>query len=221
MLQKKIDDLKSELRKCGHDVELIAVTKFHPAQTINEAIDCGITDIGESRVQEILSKYELVKPVRWHLIGHLQTNKVRQIVDKIYMIHSLDSENLAKEIDKRCAATGKQMNVLIQVNVAGEEQKYGIAPGDVRDFAKTVAALPNLKLRGLMQIAPYADDPEEIRPCFRQLKELFDELKAVYGDDFDTLSMGMSNDYKIAAEEGATCVRVGTLLFGERDYSKQ
>ena len=221
MLQKRINDVKNELAKTGRDVTLIAVTKTHPVEVINEAIDCGITDIGENKVQEVLAKYDAVKPVRWHLIGHLQTNKVRQIVDKVYMIHSVDSGHLAKEIDKRCAAIGKVMNVLIQVNVAGEDSKSGVSPEEVAALAEEVRSCPNLKLRGLMQIAPYAEDPEEVRPYFRKLKEVFDELKPKYGPDFDTISMGMSNDYVIAAEEGATYVRVGTLLFGERDYTKQ
>ncbi len=221
MLQKRINDVKNELAKTGREVTLIAVTKTHPVEVINEAIDCGITDIGENKVQEVLAKYDAVKPVRWHLIGHLQTNKVRQIVDKVYMIHSVDSEHLAKEIDKRCAAIGKAMNILIQVNVAGEDTKSGVSPDEVPALAEALSKYPNLKLRGLMQIAPYADDPEEVRPYFKRLKEIFDELKPKYGPDFDTISMGMSNDYVIAAEEGATCVRVGTLLFGERDYTKQ
>lgn len=222
MLQKKIDEIREKIiRAGGNDVTLIAVTKTHPPEVINEAIDCGVTDIGENKVQEILAKYDSVKPVRWHLIGHLQTNKVRQIVDKVCMIHSLDSMALANEIEKRCANAGITMDVLVQVNMAGEESKFGLAPGDVEAFTDEVIKLPHLRLRGLMQIAPYSENPEDVRIYFKETKEMFDALHEKYGEDFNVLSMGMSNDFVQAVEEGATHVRVGTAIFGERDYSKK
>ena len=222
MLQKRINEIKEKIERAGgKDVTLIAVTKTHPPEVINEAIDCGVTDIGENKVQEILAKYEYVKPVRWHLIGHLQTNKVRQIIDKVCMIHSLDSMNLANEIEKRCANAGIVMDVLVQVNMAGEESKFGLEPSEVEAFVDEVIKLPHLKLRGLMQIAPYSEDPEDVRIYFKEIKELFDRLKTKLGEDFNVLSMGMSNDFVQAVEEGATHVRVGTAIFGERDYSKK
>ena len=218
MIKEKIEEILKELPK---GVQLIAVTKTHPVEMMNEAIDCGVTDIGENKVQEVLAKYADVKPVRWHLIGHLQTNKVKQIVDKVYMIHSVDSLHLAEEIDKRCKAIEKVMNVLIQVNMAGEEQKSGIDPDGVQDLANAISQMNNLKLRGLMFIAPAVDNPEDVRVYFKQMKNLFDKMKAEFGEEFDTLSMGMSNDYMVAAEEGATHVRVGSKIFGQRDYTKK
>lgn len=217
MIKDRINEILKELPQ---GTSLIAVTKTHPASIINEAIDCGVTDIGENKVQEILAKYDDVKPVRWHLIGHLQTNKVKQIVDKVYMIHSVDSIHLAEEINKRCEAIGKEMNILIQVNMAGEVQKSGIEPGTVLDLAHSIIQMKNLKLRGLMFIAPAVDNPEDVRIYFKQMKKLFDEMKMEFGDEFDTLSMGMSNDYMVAASEGATYVRIGSKIFGQRDYSK-
>lgn len=215
MLQNRIDEITGKLNK---GVQLIAVSKTYGPELINEAIDCGITDIGENKVQEILAKYDYVKPVRWHFIGHLQTNKVKQIVDKIYMIHSVDSLHLALEISKRAS---KPVNVLIQVNAAGETQKYGVAPKEVKALASEIVNLPNIKLRGLMHIAPASDNPEDVRVYFKEVKKIFDELKLQYGEEFDTLSMGMSNDYLVAMEEGSNCVRIGTAIFGQRDYSNK
>ncbi len=216
MLRDRINEIKNELPK---GVTLIAVTKTHGVDVINEAIDCGVTDIGENKVQEVLAKYEYVKPVRWHLIGHLQTNKVKQIVGKVDMIQSVDSLYLAEEINKRCEAIGKTMDVLIQVNAAGEPQKFGVSPQDAEGLAKAISQMPNLRLRGLMHIAPEADDPEDIRKYFKEVKDIFDRLKPQFGKDFDTLSMGMSSDYGVAIEEGSNCVRIGTAIFGKRDYS--
>ena len=219
-----IDNVRAQIKEAAQrvgrnpdEIALVAVTKMHGPKEINEAIDCGVTDIGENKVQEILSKYDDVKAVRWHFIGHLQTNKVKQIIDKIYMIHSVDSLHLAEEISKRA---NKEINVLIQVNAAGEAQKFGVAPSKVEDLARSIVALPNIKLRGLMHIAPKADNPEDVRIYFKQVKDIFDKLKIEFGDQFDTLSMGMSEDYKIAIEEGSNCVRIGTAIFGVRDYSK-
>ena len=207
------------------DVLLVAVTKLHTPEEINEAIDAGITDIGENKVQEVLAKYDRVKPVRWHLIGHLQTNKVRQIVDKVVMIHSVDSLHLAKEIDKRCAAIGKNMDILVQVNVAEEESKFGISSDDTKNLINEIAELcPNVTVKGLMMIAPFLDDPEMTRPYFRMAKELFDECAAMPardGIDMKCLSMGMTNDFQIAVEEGSNLIRVGTAIFGNRNYRSE
>lgn len=216
MLKEKYQKIKETIPE---GVTLIAVTKTYEPEVINEAIDLGVTDIAESKVQEVCRKYDFIKPARWHLIGHLQTNKVRQVVDKVDMIQSVDSLHLAEEINKRCAMINKVMDVLIQVNDAGEEQKFGIEKDGVMPLADAIKGMPNLNLRGLMFIAP-DKDPEDVRIYFKDVKKIFEELKKSYGEGIDTLSMGMSGDYKVAIEEGATCVRIGTALFGERDYTK-
>lgn len=204
--------------KAGRDpseITLVAVTKTHGPEEINEAIACGVTDIGENKVQEILSKYDSIsKGVRWHLIGHLQTNKVKSVFDKVDIIHSVDSFHLAEEIDRRCKAIGKTMDILIQVNAAGEKQKSGIAPEELMPLLDEISRLTNLRVRGLMQIAPETDNPESVRKYFRIVKDLYDQIPGA-----DILSMGMSGDFEIAIEEGANMVRIGTAIFGERNYN--
>ena len=215
--------IKAAAEGCGRkesDVRLIAVTKTYGAELINEAIDCGVTDIGENRVQEILEKYDSVKPVRWHLIGHLQKNKVKYIIDKVEMIHSVDSLDLAKEIDKRAAKIGKVQKILLEVNVSGEESKFGIKPDKCAELCCEIAQLENTEIHGLMTVAPYTDDKELLKGIFRRLKQISldiwaEKIDTVYMDE---LSMGMTNDYELAIAEGATMVRVGTGIFGKRDY---
>ena len=207
------------------DILLIAVTKLHEPDEIEEALAAGITDIAENKVQEIQKKFDQIhSPANWHLIGHLQTNKVKYIIDKVVMIHSVDSLKLAQEIDKRAQAAGRTMDVLLQVNAAHEESKFGLDPKDVPQvMADILAECPNVRIRGLMHIAPYAEDPEEVRPYFREVKELYETLKKVEhpNADFTCLSMGRSHDFETAIEEGANIIRVGTSIFGERDYSKK
>lgn len=213
-VQNKIAEAAKRSGRDPSEITLVAVTKTHGADVINEAVAAGVTDIGENKVQEILAKYDdVTSGVRWHLIGHLQTNKVKSIVDKVCMIHSVDSLHLAEEINKRCKAIGKTMDILIQVNAAGEEQKSGVAPKDVLPLYNEVSKLENLRVRGLMQIAPETDNPESIRKYFKEVKEIFDSIPGL-----DVLSMGMSGDYEIAIEEGATMVRIGSAIFGERNY---
>ena len=214
-VQNKIASAAERVGRDPSEITLIAVTKTHGAEEINEAIAAGVTDIGENKVQEILSKYDDITPgVRWHLIGHLQTNKVKSVVDKVCMIHSVDSLHLAQEIDKRCRDIGKVMDVLIQVNAAGEEQKSGVPPEEVFSLYEEISKLGNLRVRGLMQIAPQTDNPESVRKYFKQVKEIFDSIPGL-----DVLSMGMSGDYKVAIEEGANLIRIGTAIFGKRDYT--
>lgn len=222
---KMIEDEKAEaaLRsgRRPEDVLLCAVTKNHTAEEMNEAIDAGVTDIGENRVQEILEKYDNVKKVNWHMIGHLQTNKVKYIIDKVCMIHSVESMRLAEEIDRRAAQHGITMDILVEVNAAGDEAKFGV---DVDSASALVNEIlekcPNVRVRGLMTIAPYAEDPEDVRPYFREMKQLYDKLGSIKHDrlDFKYLSMGMSNDRVVAVEEGSTVIRVGTAIFGARTY---
>ncbi len=206
------------------DILLCAVTKTRMPEEINEAIRCGVTDIGENKVQEILDKFDKVLPVKWHLIGHLQTNKVKYIIDKVSMIHSVDSLHLAMEIDKRCETAGKTMDILVQVNSAEEESKFGITTQEagqlIEDILKTC---PNIRIRGLMCIAPFAEDSDEIRIYFREVKNLYDQYsKVVHPNlDFKYLSMGMSHDFKVAIEEGSNLIRIGTAIFGERNYGNR
>ena len=189
---------------------------------INQAIDAGITDIGENKVQEVVDKFDSVKPVRWHLIGHLQTNKVKYIIDRIYMIHSLDSVKLAMEIDKRAKAAGRVVPCLIEINIGNEESKYGINPKEAAEFAAEVSQLTGIKIMGLMCVAPAVDDPEDAREYFVRMRELSVDItrKNIDNIELSILSMGMSGDYMVAVEEGANFVRVGSSIFGLRDYSK-
>lgn len=208
----------------AEDVLLCAVTKTRTAEEINEAIDAGITDIGENKVQEIMDKFDSVRPVRWHLIGHLQTNKVKYIIDKVSMIHSVDSLHLAQEIDKRAAQHGITMDILIQVNSAQEESKFGISTDETEGMIRDILdKCPDIRIRGLMCIAPFAENPEDVRVYFAQVKKLYDEYSSIEHKnlDFKYLSMGMSHDYEVAISEGSNLIRVGTAIFGERDYSKK
>ena len=203
---------------CDEKIILVAVTKNHEVELMREAIDAGATDIGENRVQEAAEKFpKLDRAVTRHLIGHLQTNKVKAAVKLFDMIQSVDSEHLAAAIDKAAGSIGKVQDVLIQVNAARETQKSGVLIEDLDALIKFVDEAKNLRLRGLMMIAPNFPDAEECRPLFRQMRKLFDELKTAR-EAFDFLSMGMTHDYKIAAEEGANVVRVGTAIFGARIY---
>jgi len=206
------------------DVLLVAVTKLHTPAEINEAIDAGVTDIGENKVQEIMDKYDAVKPVRWHLIGHLQTNKVKYIIDKVCMIHSVDSLHLAQEIDKRAAQHDKVMDILIQVNSAMDERKFGITTEETDTLIREISEqCPNVRIKGLMCIAPFEDNPDDARQYFAEVKKIFDKYAAEKNDkyDFQYLSMGMTNDYQVAVEEGSNLIRVGTAIFGYRDYRKE
>ena len=205
------------------DVLLVAVSKTRTPEEINTAIDAGVTDIGENKVQEIMDKYDDIKPVRWHMIGHLQTNKVKYIIDKVSMIHSVDSYKLAAEINRRAAGKGITMDILIQVNSAQEDSKFGITTDETEGLIKEILDnCENVRIRGLMCIAPYADDPEDIKIYFDQVKEQYDRFGRIEHPrlDFKYLSMGMSHDFQVAIEAGSNLVRVGSAIFGERDYSK-
>lgn len=210
--------------RSADDVLLVAVTKLHTALEINEAIDAGITDIGENKVQEILDKYDSVKPVKWHLIGHLQTNKVKYIIDKVCMIHSVDSLKLAKEIDKRAKQHDLIMDILIQVNSAQDENKFGITTEETEALISDIAKeCGNVRIRGLMCIAPYEEDVNDARPYFAAVKKIYDKYLDNRSEkvDFKYLSMGMTNDFQVAVEEGSNLVRVGTAIFGNRDYRRE
>lgn len=198
------------------DVRLVAVTKMHSAEEIQEVLAAGQTLLGENRVQELLDKYDAVgDAATWHIIGHLQSNKVKYITEKVAMIHSLESESLANELSNKMQALGRTMDCLVQVNIADEESKFGLERDEVLPFIKRVSQLPGIHIKGLMHIAPYFEDPEDVRPIFREMYRLFEELKALElpGVDMEILSMGMSHDYQVAIEEGANMIRVGSSIF--------
>ncbi len=201
------------------DVTLIAVSKTKPVEMLWEAYDCGCRDFGENKVQELVDKYEILpKDIRWHMIGHLQRNKVKYIVDKVYMIHSVDSLRLAEEISKEAVKKNVEVRILIEVNVANEDTKFGTTCEDVLALVKEIAKLPNILIKGLMTIAPYVEDGEENRRYFQKLKKISVDIMRENVDNvyMETLSMGMTGDYRTAVSEGATYVRVGTGIFGAR-----
>ena len=203
-------------------VELIAVTKNHPVEEMQEAIDAGIMNIGENRVQEALDKAEtLEREVKWHLIGHLQTNKVKHAVRQFDLIHSVDSMRLAHEINKAAEKFGKVQNILVQINLAREESKSGIYREDLDEMLADIDELDSVRLQGFMCIAPNYEDVEQCRPLFRAMYELFQQAKGAEPRTADIryLSMGMTHDYEIAVEEGANLVRVGTAIFGPHQYT--
>ncbi len=207
--------------RAAEDVRLIAVSKTKPVSALEEAYACGCRDFGENKVQELVEKYEVLpKDIRWHMIGHLQRNKVKYIVDKVYLIHSVDSLRLAQEIEKEAAKHKKTVNILIEVNVAEEESKFGVTSEDVLELVREVAKMPHIRVKGLMTIAPYVEDAEENRPYFEKLKKIYVDIihKNIDNVFMEELSMGMTGDYEVAILEGATYIRVGTGIFGERNY---
>lgn len=201
---------------------LIAVSKTKPVEMLREVYDAGCRDFGENKVQEILDKYEqLPNDIRWHMIGHLQTNKVKYIIDKVYMIHSVDSVKLAREISKEAVKKGVCVKILLEVNVAGEETKFGFTPEEVKSMVKEILLLPGIEVCGLMTIAPYVENTEDNRQYFACLRQILIDIRGENTDNIigEHLSMGMSGDYSVALEEGATLIRVGTGIFGERNYN--
>ena len=221
-VRENIKNCTKRINKNEEDVTLLAVTKTVDVDAVLEAIDNGVTDVGENKPQELARKYEVIgNKVKWHLIGSLQTNKVKYIIDKVYMIHSLDRQALCEEIQKRAEKINKNINCLIQVNISKEESKHGIYETDVVDFIKHVSTnYKNIKIKGLMTMAPFSEDKEEVRKVFKGLKQLSIEIDKMNIDNvsMEYLSMGMSNDYEIAIEEGSNIVRVGTSIFGKREY---
>ena len=220
-VHERIRTAAQKAERPEEDITLVAVSKTRTPEEINTAIDAGVTDIGENKVQEIMDKYEAVKPVRWHMIGHLQTNKVKYIIDKVDLIHSVDSLKLAKEINKRAGQHEKVMDILIQINPADEESKFGVSLGEVRGLIEQILEeCENVRIRGLMSVAPIAEDPNDVKVYFDGVKQRFDECSQIDHPrlDFKYLSMGMSHDFEVAIEAGSNIVRVGSAIFGERDY---
>ena len=215
-LVRRINDTCARTGRSPDEIRLVAVTKNFSPELINRAVDLGIKEIGENRVQEAMSKFDQVRSgVVWHMVGHLQRNKVKKALEIFDMIQSLDSERLAKEISKRCK---KRVPVLIEVNTSGEATKFGIEPAQLSELVALILSLKNLDLQGLMTIGPgwAITDPEASRPCFRLLGDLKKKIEDDFGLGLPILSMGMSSDFEVAIEEGSTMIRVGTAIFGPR-----
>lgn len=223
MISENIKSVTQRMAKCCEksgrrleDVKLVCVTKMASVDEVSRALDSGINVIAENRVQDAVKKHAVIGGrAEWHLVGHLQTNKARDAVRLFSLIHSVDSARLAKEIDKEAGKAGKVQDILIQVNVSGEASKFGVEPDMVGDLLNEVAQLPNVAVRGLMTIAPEVDDPEKVRPYFRALRELRDSLSRLHLTPYTLhLSMGMTNDFEVAIEEGSNLVRIGRAIFG-------
>ena len=231
MLETQLKEVEAKIQaacdRAGRkreEITLIAVSKTKPIEMLQEAYDLGVRVFGENKVQEITAKYDaLPDDIHWHMIGHLQTNKVKYIIDKVSMIHSVDSVRLAEAIEKEAAKKDICMPVLIEVNVAGEESKFGLSVEEVLPFLEEISSYEHLQVKGLMTIAPFVANPEENREVFQKLYQLSVDIKKKNIDNItmSILSMGMTNDYQVAIEEGATMVRVGTGIFGARDYTHQ
>lgn len=224
---KVLDKVKSDLEKCGRDSSectLVAVSKTKPLELLKEAYEAGCRDFGENYVQELVDKIpQMPEDVRWHMIGHLQTNKVKYLIGKTYLIHSVDTVKLAKEIGKQSEKAGIVTDILLEVNVAEEESKFGFTAENIMDGVREISQIPGVCVKGLMTSAPICENPEENRVFFEKLRQLSIDIKNQNIDNVSMgfLSMGMSGDYEVALSEGSTFVRVGTAIFGERDYSKK
>jgi len=215
------ENVKRILTELPEGVEMVAAAKMRTSAEILEAVEAGVKIIGENYVQEALKVFQDVgKKALWHFIGHLQKNKVKKIVGMADMIETVDSYGLAEEIDKRCGASGKIMPVLIEINSGREEQKSGVLPEAAEAAVRNISAFSNIKIKGLMTMGPVSGNPEDARPYFVKTKEIFERIKKLNLPDVEMkyLSMGMTNSYRIAVEEGANIVRIGTLIFGERNY---
>ena len=214
--------IEEACKRCGRDrseVTLIAVSKTKPAEMIREAYQWGIRDFGENKVQEICDKYEqLPEDIRWHMIGHLQRNKVKQVIDKAVLIHSVDSVRLAEQIEEEAAKKGICVDILLEVNVADEESKFGFRLEEAEQAIRDISVFPHISIKGLMTIAPFVENSEQNRPVFKELNQFYVDMqmKNIDNVNMNMLSMGMTGDYEIAIEEGATLVRVGTGIFGTR-----
>lgn len=230
MIKENLEEVEARItRACERsgrersEVTLISVSKTKPAEMLQEAYDAGSRDFGENKPQEIREKYpQLPTDIRWHMIGHLQRNKIKYIIDKVYMIHSVDSIRLAEAIDEEAKKHGIVMPVLIEVNVAEEESKFGVHLDEVESLIRQISELSNIQVQGLMTIAPFTENAEDNRIYFRKLRNLYVDIKDKNIDNVNmcNLSMGMTGDYEVAVEEGATMVRVGTGIFGARSYSQ-
>lgn len=221
-IRTKIKEAALRADRNPEEIRLIAVSKNQDLDKINTLQEEGIVDFGESRVQELRDRYEQFPDVKWHMIGHLQRNKVKYLarMERCELIHSLDSLRLAKKINKRAGMEDRVMKALVQVNIAKDENKYGLMASEIIDYLHQVADFENLQIKGLMTIVPHVEDAEEVRPYFKEMKDLAQRIREedIASIKMDELSMGMSNDFEVAVEEGATMVRIGSELFGSRGY---
>ena len=222
---ERIADVCERSGRNPDDITLIAVSKTVNADRAREAVEAGILNLGENRVQELTDKYEKLSDteVKWHMIGHLQKNKVKYIIDKVELVHSVESVELANEINKRAEKNNLKVNILVELNIGEEESKFGISEESVYDFVKSLEQFENINVLGIMTVAPLAEDPEEIRWVFKKMKVIFDKLSSmnIKNSNMKFLSMGMTNDFEIAIEEGANIIRIGTAVFGERTYKEE
>ena len=221
IISGNIENAAARSGRDAREIELIAVTKTVSVDRMNEGISAGIKIIGENKVQEAQEKKDKIQPVTWHMVGHLQRNKVKYAVKIFDLIQSVDTLKLAREISKRCQALEKNMPVLIEVNTSGESSKYGCNPAEVLDLAAEISTLPGIHIEGLMTIGLFTDDMNLVRPCFVKLRDISEKVKELRLENvsMNHLSMGMSADYPVAIEEGATMIRIGTAIFGQRSYS--
>ena len=220
IVQSKIRAACERSGRDSDEVTLVAVSKTQSPESITALAELGITNFGENRVQELLEKKPKVpRDIIWHMIGHLQTNKVKSVMSEVSFIHSVDTIRLAKEIDKYAKSYEKIMEILVEINIAGEESKHGLEPGELNNFLTEIAVFPNIMVKGLMCLAPYVENPEENRLYFRKMRQMFVDNRGLSANNIDMqyLSMGMTNDYEVAIEEGANIVRVGTGIFGARN----
>ncbi len=230
MLKENLEHVEEEILKAckrsgrsRDEVTLISVSKTKPVEIVEEAYSLGVRSFGENKVQELTEKYDaLPKDIHWHMIGHLQRNKIKYIIGKTALIHSVDSIRLAEAIEREAAKRDITVDILIEVNVAGEESKFGLKPEELNGFVEDVQKFPHIRVKGLMTIAPYVENPEDNRSVFAHLRKLSVDIEAknAHNINMSVLSMGMTNDYQVAIEEGATMVRVGTGIFGARQYSQ-
>ena len=227
MVAKNVEIIKNRIRevcsRCGRDprsVLLVAVSKTVGVGQIQEAATAGVIDLGENYAQELLEKYRQIgdERIRWHFIGHLQSNKVKYIADYVHLIHTIDNERVAEEIQKRADRIGRSIDVLVEIHTTDEATKFGVLPGDTVGLLKKISGFNRLRIRGLMTMGPFSDDPEDSRPSFRQLVALRDRIRneGIENVTMEHLSMGMSHDFEVAIEEGATIIRIGTAIFGTR-----
>lgn len=220
-VEKKIAEACKKSGRDRSEVTLIAVSKTKPVSLIMEAYDAGIREFGENKVQELVSKYEeMPKDIHWHMIGHLQTNKVKYIIDKAYLIHGVDSLHLAEEISRQAVKCGITANILIEINIGDEESKFGCRTDEAESLVESIEKLPGICIKGLMTVAPYVENAENNRGCFAKMRQLSVDITNNSGNNsrVNELSMGMTGDYTVAIEEGASYIRVGTGIFGAREY---
>lgn len=220
-VEQRIEIACDRAGRSREEVTLIAVSKTKPVELLQEVYHAGVRDFGENKVQELMDKIpQLPDDIRWHMIGHLQRNKVKYLIGKVYLIHSVDSLRLAEEISRESQKNHVETNILIEVNIAEEDSKFGTTREEALSLVEQISVLPSIHIQGLMTIAPFVENAEENRNCFRKLRELSVDImhKNIDNVSMNVLSMGMTGDYEVAIEEGADCVRVGTGIFGERNY---